>query len=324
LRVLLVGDHAQLSPVAAGGAFRLLTDARGPEVPILTEVHRFTHAWEAEATLELRAGRTRVAQTYLERGRVEAGTRDEVLDRLFEAWLDDTTAGKAALMVASDAGTVTDLNTRARAKRVALGLVEGGGVTTREGAQIGVGDIIVTRLNSRALSAGDGWVKNGDDWIVTARTIDGGLTVTRLDGTSQTVLPAGYVHDHVDLGYATTAHRAQGRTVDTTHAYVSITTTREALYVMASRGRDLNRLYVDTTPDAGESDIDAAPDRGLDAGDVLRNAIATGAADVSAHHTETVEYEAAAARWRLEAEGLARRAHSTWPRLSVGCSSWHV
>ena len=48
------------------------------------------------------------------------------------------------------------------------------------------------------------------------------------------------------MAYATTTHRAQGRTVDTTHTLVSPTTTREALYVGATRGRDANHIYVDT------------------------------------------------------------------------------
>jgi ATP-dependent exoDNAse (exonuclease V) alpha subunit len=285
----------------------MLADARGPEVPTLTEVHRFTHPWEADATLALRAGHTRAARTYIEQGRVDSGPREEALDRLFDAWLADDQAGKTSLMVAGDAATVTDLNARARVHRVAAGDVDADGVTTREGERIGVGDVIVTRLNRRALAAGSGWVKNGDDWIVTATRADGSLTVARPDGTGRTVLPAEYVHDHVELGYATTAHRAQGRTVDTTHAYVSTATTREALYVMTTRGRDANRLYVDTTPDTYDSNIQAAPNQALDARDVLRHAIATSAADVSAHHTVTAEYERAAARWRLDAEAAARR-----------------
>ena len=136
--------------------------------------------------------------------------------------------------------------------------------------------------------------------------------MARPDGTGQTVLPADYVHDHVELGYATTAHRAQGRTVDTTHAYVSTSTTRETLYVMATRGRHTNRLYVDTTPHDCDSDIEAAPDRGLDAASILQHAIATSAADMSAHHTEAAEYETAAAPWRLDAEASASRAHALW------------
>ncbi len=72
------------------------------------------------------------------------------------------------------------------------------------------------------------------------------MAVRRLDGTGEVVLPADYVAQHVELAYATTAHRAQGRTVDTAHALVSPTTTREVLYVAATRGREENRLYVDT------------------------------------------------------------------------------
>ena len=34
------------------------------------------------------------------------------------------------------------------------------------------------------------------------------------------MLPARYVADEVELGYAATAHRAQGATVDTAHALV--------------------------------------------------------------------------------------------------------
>ena len=51
------------------------------------------------------------------------------------------------------------------------------------------------------------------------------------------VLPASYVAKNVELAYATTAHRAQGRTVDTAHAFVSPTTTREVLYVALREAR---------------------------------------------------------------------------------------
>ena len=72
------------------------------------------------------------------------------------------------------------------------------------------------------------------------------MTVQRANGGGVVVLPADYVAEHVELAYASTAHRAQGRTVDTAHAMVSPTTTREVLYVSATRGRESNRLYVDT------------------------------------------------------------------------------
>lgn len=59
-------------------------------------------------------------------------------------------------------------------------------------------------------------------------------------------LPRDYVESAVELAYATTAARAQGRTVDTTHVLVDEAMTREALYVAATRGRVGTHLYVES------------------------------------------------------------------------------
>jgi hypothetical protein len=151
------------------------------------------------------------------------------------------------------------------------------------------------------LLTGRGWVKNGDQWLVQEVAADGAVTVARtmgagLPGGRRVVLPADYVRQHVELGYSTTAHRAQGRTVDTAHAFVSVTTQREVLYVAATRGRECNRLYVDTMYDP-----DADTQHGLpaerDAGDVLRQVLEARGADLSA--TETI-----AADW-AEQHGIA-------------------
>jgi ATP-dependent exoDNAse (exonuclease V) alpha subunit len=160
----------------------------------------------------------------------------------------------------------------------------------------GIGDVVVTRLNQRALTTGRGWIKNGDDWHVTKIHDDGSLTVTRPGHAREVVLPADYVSDHVELGYATTAHRAQGRSVDTAHAYLTQTTVREPLYVMPTRGRYTNTLYLDTTP-AGDADVthDGVPPL-EDPPEVLRRIIQTSGADTSA--TQVRRSEAAEA-WRL-------------------------
>jgi ATP-dependent exoDNAse (exonuclease V) alpha subunit len=291
-KVLLVGDWAQLSPVQAGGAFKLLAQARGDEVPTLRDVRRFRHEWEGPATLRLRLGDTTVAQTYIAQGRVEAGAREDMLDLLLDGWLTDARAGRYSLMLAGDAETVSALNARARAHRVGAGEVAAAGVQLEDGTTVGVGDVIVTRLNMRALVTTRGWVKNGDDWIVTAVAEDGSVQVDRPGGGAVAVLPGDYVRDHVELGYASTAHRAQGRTVDTAHAYIAHSGTRESLYVMATRGRDSNRLYVDTTCDS-----DASTDHGatadLDPLDVLRGVVATSTADTAATEVRRLEHVAA-------------------------------
>jgi hypothetical protein len=64
-------------------------------------------------------------------------------------------------------------------------------------------------------------------------------------------LPAAYVAEHVDLGYATTTHRAQGITVDTSHTLGDPATSREAFYVAMTRGRRANHAYL-TGPAATE------------------------------------------------------------------------
>ena len=109
------------------------------------------------------------------------------------------------------------------------------------------------------------------------------MTVKRAGGRSgELVLPAAYVREHVELGYASTAHRAQGRTVDTSHAMISATTTREVLYVAATRGRDSNRLYVDTHYDP-DHETSHGPVQPRSVEEVLSGALANVGADISAH-----------------------------------------
>ena len=171
--MLLVGDWAQLSPVQAGGAFKLLADDRGDDAPTLHDVRRFRHEWERAASLKLRAGKPSVAAAYIEHGRVESGSREDMLDLLFDGWLTDIRAGRTSLMLAADAQTVADLNARARhtASQPVRSPRTGCGSPTA--STVGVGDVVVTRHNQRALVTGRGWVKNGDDWIVTATTPTG-------------------------------------------------------------------------------------------------------------------------------------------------------
>jgi hypothetical protein len=300
-KVVLVGDWAQLSPVEAGGAFHMLVHDRDL-APELADVRRFTHVWEKAASIDLRVGNPDAVDTYEEHDRIEGGDRESMLDLLYDAWRVDIAGGQRSLMIASDNDTVAALNERGRAHLVVMGEVRAEGIQTLSGAIIGVGDLVVTRENNRLISCGRGWVKNGDQWLVQEVAADGAVTVARtrgagLPGGRQVVLPADYVRQHVELGYATTAHRAQGRTVDTAHAFVSVTTQREVLYVAATRGRESNRLYVDTMYDP-----DADTQHGLpaerDAGDVLRQVLQARGADLSA--TETIDAD------RAEQRGIVR------------------
>jgi conjugative relaxase-like TrwC/TraI family protein len=284
-KVLLVGDSAQLSGVEAGGAFGLLVADRGDRAAELVDVRRFRADWEKAASVELRLGDPSAIEAYTTHDRVADGPRHDMLDMLYQAWKADVGSGRNSLMIAGDAVTVGELNRRARAERAAAGLVAEEGIDVADGQRVGVGDEVITRANNRLIATGRRWVKNGDRWHVTATNTDGSIVVARARGGGEVVLPAEYAAHHVELAYATTAHRAQGRTVDTAHAFVAPTTSREVLYVAATRGRDANRLYVDTSYDPDPQSSHDGMSEAQSAAQVLTGVLANQGAELSAHET---------------------------------------
>ena len=284
-KVLLLGDFAQTGSVEAGGAFSLLVKDRGDLVAELSNVRRFSSEWEKAASIELRLGHSSAIASYGANGRIKAGERQELLDAIYAAWRFDVGAGKASLMIAGDAATVSELNARARAGRVTEGTVTEAGLPIAEGQTAGVGDEIVTRKNNRLLSIGKSWVKNGDRFLVTSTNADGSMTVRRSPGGAEVLLPADYVVSHVELAYATTAYRSQGRTTDTSHTLVSPTTTREVLYVATTRGRESNMIYVDTSFDPDPATGHDSTAIQTSAAEVLTGVVANEGADLSAHET---------------------------------------
>ncbi|CUR58092.1 TraA-like transfer protein [metagenome] len=293
-KVLLVGDWAQLQSVDAGGAFTLLASAR-PDTPELTEVHRFTNEWEKTASLDLRFGRAEVIGTYVHHDRVREGTTDQMVDAAYRAWSADVRTALSTILVAEASETVTYLNKRARAERIIERDTEASTeVNLSDGTQASAGDLIITRSNDRRLrTLRGGWVRNGDRWRVSQVSKDGSMLVERFGVAfgGSVILPAAYVAEHVDLGYAVTAHRAQGITVDTSHVVVSGTTTRENLYVSMTRGRESNIAYVALDrPDEGHAPPE--PDE-VTARTVLFGVLQHSGAELSAHQMMESEQE----RW---------------------------
>lgn len=245
-KVLLVGDWAQLQSVDAGGAFAMLVNARH-DAPELTDVHRFTHAWEKTTSIDLRHGHTTAIDALIDHGRVHGTGEEQAMDAAYTAWRTDQASGKASILVAETQQSVTALNQRARADRIMDGTVNPEReLPLHDGTCVCEGDLVITRRNDRRLHSGSSWVRNGDRWTVTRLRKDGSVTIrptSRRFGGS-IVLPASYVAEHLDLGYAVTTHRAQGVTTDTSHVVVTSSTTRENLYVAITRGREANHAYV--------------------------------------------------------------------------------
>ena len=302
-KVLLVGDWAQLQSVTAGGAFSLLVHDRN-DAPELVDVHRFVNEWEKAASLDLRHGRPEAIDTYADHDRITGGSTEAMIDAAYTAWHTDTLAGASTVLIADSNESVQALNQRARADLILDGTVNARREVALQGdARAGVGDTIITRKNDRRLRSPRGWVRNGDRWTITDIRDDGSLTAHRTNSRGTVILPADYVSDHVDLGYAVTAHRAQGITTDTSHVLVDPSTTRENLYVAMTRGRHVNLVYVATDrPDGNHTTPHPADDPAATARSVLYGVLQHVGAELSAHETITAEQEAWGSVGQLVAE----------------------
>ncbi len=241
-KLLGVGDPLQLGPIGAGGAARLVANDVG--ATYLTDLHRFTHPWEATASLALRDGDRDVATSYDLRGRLHGGDRDTAAEQAQAAWLEDHLAGRETLLLAASTSQVADMAGWCRDQLVQRGFVDDRTrhtVTLHDGNRAGTGDRVVTRRNDRILG-----VENRDSWNVEHVAPDGSLAVRHATRGQSTILPAGYVTQHVELAYASTVHAAQGRTVETAHTVAAMGVDRELLYVAMTRGRDANHAYLVT------------------------------------------------------------------------------
>lgn len=304
--VRLLGDPYQLAAVEAGGALRLIARAGGTVE--LDQLHRFRVDGEADASLLLRDGEDNraVFTWYQDKGRIVAGDHDAMCDTVFAAWANDLDKGLTSLMTAADTATVTALNLRAQAWHIQAGTIDTHAATAlRAGQRAHTGDVIVTRLNRRRMTVRGGrdFVKNGDTWTVTKILPGGDAVVRHTQHRGRIRLPAHYMAAQCELGYASTIHRAQGMTVDTSHALASARSNREGVYVQLTRGSRTNRLYV-TIEDGDHLD------------DVLASIAARRRAQLSATESIAALQQETAAPGQLSAEFADVTERATTARLT--------
>jgi conjugative relaxase-like TrwC/TraI family protein len=248
-KLLLVGDSAQIGAIdSAGGMLPVLADRLG--APSLTQVHRFRHAWERIASLQLRAGNPVAIETYLDHDRIHPIDADA---DPYEAILADyqrlKADGSRVLLLARTHDDVDQLNTHARQHAVTAGEVRGEPLLTAAGDQDWrAGDRLRVTRNDRRISVGADHVRNGDVFTVTGATPDG-LTVQRLDSAEVALLPTDYLTEHARYGWASTIDAAQGATVDHTLLLARPGMDRARLYVGLTRGRVSNHLYLAPAPE---------------------------------------------------------------------------
>lgn len=272
-RVVLAGDPRQLASVEAGGLAAML--ARRCGAVQLTENRRQEPAWLVGALADLRRGAAeRAVDALAEHGDVVlAASPEDAATRLVGDWLEARRGGVETTILVSTRAERDGLNALAQAALVGAGGLgpevgrldassEHDGLPERV---VHIGDEV--RFRRRRVWPGGARAANGTAAVVVAGTRR--RLSLRLPGGEVVEVGVGWASDHLDLGYASTVHAAQGATIGTAAARrrVGAPARRgeafvlgggqglEAAYVALSRATDRTRVYLT----AGESPSETGP-----------------------------------------------------------------
>ncbi|MEE8408850.1 MAG: Ti-type conjugative transfer relaxase TraA [Myxococcota bacterium] len=254
-KVVLVGDTRQLQAIEAGAPMRAIAERVGRVE--LGEVRRQQDDWQKKASEDLAQGRVAKAlDAYEKAGRIhEHGSKSAAIAGVVERWNDDRQIypKESHLMLAYRRDEVRALNDAARGMRQQAGeLGADHRITTERGERdFATGDRIVFLKNDRRLG-----VKNGS--LATIDKIRGNVMTVRVDGigvdgSQRRIALDVREYNHLDHGYAVTAHKSQGVTVDRAHVLASDLFDQHAAYVALSRHRKQVDLHWsrDTFKDRG-------------------------------------------------------------------------
>jgi conjugative relaxase-like TrwC/TraI family protein len=259
-KVVLVGDDRQFASIAAGGGFRALRLRLGASE--LTENRRQVQEWEQQAIEDVRARRVEEAiAAYAEHDRVQAfDARDDRDRAVLGDWWQAHQAGQEPVIYAHRRLQVDQLNRTCQRLRAEHGQLGTERLAVGD-LQLAVGDRVVLGANALERLG----VANGTSAEVTAldtrrRTLTvRTLTVRTLeDEASKTVtLPAWYLDGEVrpgqsrrvDLAYARTDMRSQGRTEQRALLALDGEEDMQGFYVQVSRSIERTDLYLTVGPE---------------------------------------------------------------------------
>jgi conjugative relaxase-like TrwC/TraI family protein len=277
--IRLIGDPAQHSAVAAGGAFRSLVTRWPSETAELTVQRRQATPDLAEVRRAIREYRegcidAALARLTLDQRTVEARSAGELLDRLVADWYLDRQLRAlepirlASSMVAEHHTERRELNARARALLTEDGTLSGP-VLSVAGQELQAGDEVICRTGDRSLfpeGRPERYLRNGTRGTIVAVADRRSALVVDFAGRGRIEVPAEFLGRPLRIGatgglthaYALTSHAAQGATFETARHLASDASSRAGVYVGLTRGRTDVRLYM-----VRRRDLD--DDRALDA-----------------------------------------------------------
>jgi hypothetical protein len=259
-KLIVSGDHAQLSAVESGGGMSLLVDGLGHVE--LGEAVRFAEPWEQDASLRLRRGEVAVLAVYDDHGRIRGNTPAEAMEDARQLYVARYVQGHDVELIIASNALSHEMARRIRDDLQHLGIVsEGPEVQLADGARASAGDVIIARDNDH--HAG---VANSDVLRIEAVHSDGTLTMRRrldrAEATGQrrwaedTFTYRGYAT--ANLSYGATAHTKQGKTVTASIPLVTGNESAEWLYSAMTRGAQSNIACVFTHPTGDPAEQSAA------------------------------------------------------------------
>jgi hypothetical protein len=269
--LILIGDPAQHTAVAAGGAWRRLVSAYPDDVARLRDVRRqrgHEMADVRQALAHWRAGEVDTAVKLLDaHGRVvTASDRDELMTRVVDDWYADRLRRQAnddlapSSMMTDRHRERRELNALARERLVADRTL--GGPVLRAGElAFQVGDEVMALEQDRDLRP-KGAKKRGDFVHTAERGVvvevhpahgrHGGSLGVDFERRGLVDVPMEYLTRPLERGitgalahsYALTTHSAQGDTYDAARPIATEASTAKSIYVGVTRATHDVRLYV--------------------------------------------------------------------------------
>jgi conjugative relaxase-like TrwC/TraI family protein len=254
-KVVLVGDDRQFASIQAGGGFRALRLRLGASE--LTVNRRQVEAWEQRAIDDIRAGNLeRAIAAYAEHDRIRAFDARDDRDRALVAdWWQAHQAGEEPVIYAHRRAQVDQLNQVCQRLRAHHGQLGSERLAVGD-RTLAVGDLVVLGANAKDRLG----VVNGTTGVVTDLDVQGrAMTVRTVEDEPPRVvrLPRWYLDTavrpgqsrRVDLAYARTDMRSQGRTERRALLALDGAEDMQGGYVQLTRSKDRTDLYLTVGPE---------------------------------------------------------------------------